>query len=78
MSRAVPVAQSTISRSLRILRELGLIEVFLAPHDGRIRLTRLSPLGRSFMTSLRDLVPCEQEKKTDRGGEMPRKSRPSG
>lgn len=71
MSRAVPVAQSTISRSLRILRELGLVEVFLAPHDGRIRLTRLSPLGRSFMASLRDLVPCEEEKKTDRGGEMP-------
>ncbi|MGM3372154.1 ArsR family transcriptional regulator, partial [Escherichia coli] len=29
MSRAVPVVQSTISRSLRILRELGLVEVFL-------------------------------------------------
>lgn len=78
MSRAVPVVQSTISRSLRILRELGLVEVFLAPHDGRIRLTRLSPIGRSFMASLRDLVPDDEEKKTDGGGEVPKKSGLSG
>ena len=78
MSRAVPVVQSTISRSPRILRELGLVEVFLAPHDGRIRLTRLSPVGRSFMASLRDLVPDGGEKKTDRGGEVPKKSGLSG
>lgn len=78
MSKAVPVVQSTISRSLRILRELGLVEVFLAPYDGRIRLTRLSPVGRSFMASLRDLVPDDEEKKTDRGGEVPKKSGLSG
>lgn len=69
MSRAVPVAQSTISRSLRILRELGLVEVFLAPHDGRIRMTRLSPLGRSFMAGLLDMIPHDEDKKTDRENE---------
>lgn len=65
MSRAVPVVQSTISRSLRILRELGLVEVFLAPQDGRFRLTRLSPMGRTFMAGLLDLVPRDREKKAD-------------
>lgn len=65
MSRAVPVAQSTISRSLRILRELGLVEVFLAPEDGRFRLTRLSPMGRTFLAGLLDLMPRDREKKTD-------------
>ncbi|MGE6333612.1 helix-turn-helix domain-containing protein [Stenotrophomonas sp. NPDC077659] len=65
MSRAVPVVQSTISRSLRILRELGLVEVFLAPQDGRFRLTRLSPMGRTFMGGLLDLVPRDREKKAD-------------
>lgn len=65
MSSAVPVVQSTISRSLRILRELGLVEVFLAPEDGRFRLTRLSPMGRTFMAGLLDLMPRDREKKTD-------------
>ncbi len=67
MNKAVPVVQSTTSRSLRILRELGLVEVFLAPHDGRVRLTRLSSVGRSFMAELLDLVSGDQLKKTDRG-----------
>lgn len=66
INKAVPVVQSTTSRSLRILRELGLVEVFLAPQDGRVRLARLSSVGRSFMAELLDLIPCEQSKKTDR------------
>ena len=65
MSGAVPVVQSTISSSLRILRELGLVEVFLAPEDGRSRLTRLSPMGRTFMAGLLHLMPRDPEKKTD-------------
>ncbi|HDS1636213.1 TPA: ArsR family transcriptional regulator [Stenotrophomonas maltophilia] len=75
MNKAVPVVQSTTSRSLRILRELGLVEVFLAPHDGRVRLTRLSSVGRSFMADLLNLMPCDQSKKTDRDSGVEQQSR---
>lgn len=78
MNKAVPVVQSTTSRSLRILKELGLVEVFLAPHDGRVRLTRLSAVGRSFMAELLHLTPSVQEKKTDRGSGMGQQSRLTG
>lgn len=74
MNKAVPVVQSTTSRSVRILRELGLVEVFLAPHDGRVRLTRLSAVGRSFLAGLLDLMAGDQAKKTDRDSGMEQQS----
>ncbi len=78
INAAIPAVQSTTSRSLRILRELGLVEVFLAPQDGRYRLTRLSPTGRTFMAGLLDLVPYDREKKTDGDSGVSHQSFPTG
>jgi DNA-binding MarR family transcriptional regulator len=54
MEGLVGAAQSTTSRSVRVLTESGLVESYLDSCDPRVRLVRLTGVARALLKSLAD------------------------
>jgi len=74
VDEAVGTAQSTTSRTVRVLVGAGLVERYLCPRDRRSRLIRLTGVARLLLRSLADPRPVEKAPLQERSRAGPKRS----